>query len=117
LNELYFLYVVGVSAILGIVLSPIVYFKIVRKLDKVDPSLKYALPALLPPIAAQLGRGVNYSAHIMMNSRKYRNLQGKKVGELHFRKYCTKFDVLLSSLFFIDGLVFLLALFMSFLLF
>ena len=100
-----------------IVLAPIVYFKIVRKLDKVDPSLKYSIPALLPPIAHQLGRGVNYSGHILTDSRKYRNLQGKVVGELNFRKYCTKFDVLLSGFYFIVICVFIINLFSWYIIF
>ncbi len=117
MDELYFLYFIGLTAFLMIILAPFVYFKIVRKLDKVDPSLKYSIPTLLPPGIAQLGRGVNYSGHIMMDSRKYRNLQGKLVGKLHFRKYCSKFDVVLSSLYFIDTCIFFVSLIVTYFIF
>ncbi len=88
------------SVLFHILLAPIVYFKITRKLDKIDPNLKYSIVAIMPPLLQQNYRGMKCGMYIIANSRKYHDVlqRGKVVGQLHFRKYCSKFDVLLSYL-------------------
>ncbi len=76
----------------------IVYIKIVRKLHKIKPELKYAKIELMPPILSHMSRSLDYAVHIVRDKHQIRDVlqRNKVVCEFHFRKYCTKFDVFLS---------------------
>ena len=88
-------------------LALIVFFKIVRKLQKINLVLKYAKIEVLPPIISHTSRSLDYVFHIVRDKHEIRDAlqQGKVVCEFHFRKYCSKFDVVLSYLLFLNTIL------------
>ncbi len=98
------IYSVLLTVSVNTLLAPIVYFKIVRKLRKIKPELKYAKIEIMPPILSHMIRSLDYAFYIVRDKHEIRDAlqRGKVVCKLHFRKHCTKFDVFLSYLLFLS---------------
>jgi len=101
------IYSVLLTMFVNTLLAPIVYFKIVRKLHKIKPELKYAKIEVMPPIISHMVKSLDYAFHIVRDQHQIRDAlqRGKVVCEFHFRKYCTKFDILLSYLLFLNTIL------------
>ena len=85
-----------------IVLAPIIYFKITRKLDR---SIYISIP--MPIVIEQLARSCVYSAYIVFKKKTYHDLGGRPIGEFDFSGNATLFDKIISLINTLNGFVFL----------
>ena len=96
------LYLLGFSGLLMLVLAPIIYFKITRKLDR---SIYISIP--MPIVIEQLARSCVYSAYIVFKKKTYHDLGGRPIGEFDFSGNATLFDKIISLINTLNGFVFL----------
>jgi len=99
-TEGFVVYSGALSLLVNSLLAPIVYIKIIRKLQKIKPELKYAKIEVMPPIISHMVKSLDYAFYIVRDKHEIRDAlqRGKVVCEFHFRKYCTKFDVFICYL-------------------
>ena len=98
-------YLLTISALLALVLAPIIYFKITRKFDRY---VTVSIP--MPIVIEQLARNVVYSAYIFFNIKKHHNYDGRLNSEYDFRGNATLFDKIISAINTINVLVFIVSL-------
>jgi len=98
------------SVLIHIIFAPLVYFKITRKLDKIEFNLKYSVIAAMPAPIQQDIRAMIYGTYIIINAHQYRDLSRRtdNLVPFHFRKYCTKLDVVLCFIHVISMISFII---------
>ena len=101
----YLVYLLGISALVALVLAPIIYFKITRKFDRY---VTVSIP--MPIVIEQLARNVVYSAYIFFNVRRHHNYDGRLNSDYDFRGNATLFDKIVSAINTINVIVFIVSL-------
>ena len=96
-----------VSLLLWLLLAPIVYLKITRKLDRLF--INFDVLVIFVPIVNQIARGFIYSFLIFTNNPKWVNSHIKSViSDFNFHRKCSQFDIILSMVNIVVGLILLL---------